>query len=408
MNTNSLIQKEADRCVKCGLCLPHCPTYRQLNDEGDSPRGRIALIQGLIQQKLDPSDKLLGHLDRCLMCRACESMCPSGVKYGTLIEQTREALFSKQLTLKPAGRAAAMMEQFVTNAPHRRGLNRLLRLYQNSGLGWLVRHSGLLRPFGVQRLENVVPKLGAPLPTEEYHPAIGIHRGDIGLFVGCMGDSLDTSTTLAAIQLLTHLGYGVHLPQAQNCCGALHRHRGDNEQAEKLATENSKAFEELVIDALVYCASGCGSTLQDLEKIGQNDAPIVEIGQFLTEVEWPETVELRPCGKKIAIHLPCSLNHVLCHGDAPAKLLSKIPGIEIVALPDNRDCCGAAGDYMLRHPEIADDLRDQKLRHLDEIQPDILVSSNVGCAMHIAAGLRDVGLKIEVIHPVSLLARQLP
>lgn len=407
MNTNSLIQKEADRCVKCGLCLPHCPTYRQLNDEGDSPRGRIALMQGLAQQKLEPGEKLLGHLDRCLMCRACESMCPSGVNYGTLIEQTRESLFSERHRVRPTGRATAMMEQFVTNAGHRRRLSTLLRLYQRSGLGWLVRHSGLLRPFGVQRLEGVVPKLGPPLPAQEYYPPVGAQRGTVGLFVGCMGDSLDTPTTHAAIALLTHLGFGVHLPPAQNCCGALHKHRGDRQQAEMLAANNRKAFAGLAIDTLIYCASGCGSTLQQLQKVGQGDAPIVEIGQFLTEIEWPETVELRPCGKRVAIHLPCSLNHVLRSGDAPAKLLAKIPGIELVPLPDNYDCCGAAGDYMLRHAEIADGVRAQKLRHLEEIRPDILVSSNVGCALHIAAGLRDVSLKIEVVHPVTLLARQI-
>ncbi len=411
MNTNSLIQKEADRCVKCGLCLPHCPTYLQLKDEGDSPRGRIALMQGLAQQKLNVSEKLLGHLDRCLVCRACEAMCPSGVKYGALIEQTRATLHNE--SNKSADRVSVMMQRFTTERPHRQQLSRLLRLYQQSGLGWLTRHSGLLRPLGLQRLEGVLPKLGTALPPQDYYPAIGTQQGEIGLFVGCMGDSLDTTTTHAAIQLLTHLGYGVHLPQKQNCCGALHLHRGELKEAEALASENRVAFSGLKIDALIYCASGCGSTLQKMTQVGASDAPIMEIGQFLTQIEWPSTLELRPLGtradsKRVAIHLPCSLNHVLRQGHAPEALLSKIPGIELIPLPDNQNCCGAAGDYMIRHPEIADNLRDDKLRHLDTIKPDILVSSNIGCALHIAAGLRETGLKIEVIHPVTLLARQLP
>ncbi len=398
--------KEADRCVKCGLCLPHCPTYQQRQDEGESPRGRIALMQGLAQKKLPLNEKLIAHLDRCLVCRACEAMCPSGVKYGELIEATRTTIFNEEAA--PSGPAAKMMQRFVTSPTHRRNLSRLLRIYQRSGLGWLTRHSGLLRPSGLQRLEGVLPKLASALPTRRYHPPIGEQKGEVGLFVGCMGDSLDTTTIHAAIRLLTHLGYGVHLPPKQNCCGALHLHRGDLKQADLLAKQNRDAFGELNIDALIYCASGCGSTLQKLEQIGCNDAPIMEIGQFLAQIEWPNTLTLRPLDKQIAIHLPCSLNHVLKQGHTPEALLSKIPGMKLVPLPDNQNCCGAAGDYMIRHPEIADELRDNKLRELDNIRPDILVSSNIGCALHIAAGIRDVGLKIEVVHPVTLLARQLP
>jgi len=399
--------KEADRCVKCGLCLPHCPTYQQLQDEGDSPRGRIALMQGLAQKKLPLSEKLIDHLDRCLVCRACEAMCPSGVKYGELIETTRASIIN-ETDAPDSDRATGMMQHFVTQPTHRRHLSRLLRVYQSSGLGWLVRHSGLLRPLGLQRLEGVLPKLSSALPTQHYHPPIGEQKGEIGLFAGCMGDSLDTATIHAAIRLLTHLGYGVHLPPKQNCCGALHLHRGDLKQADVLASENRNAFSELNIDALIYCASGCGSTLQKLRQIGRNDAPVMEIGQFLAQAEWPETLALRPLGKQIAIHLPCSLSHVLKQGHAPEALLSRIPGVKTVPLPDNQNCCGAAGDYMIRHPEIADELRDNKLRQLDTMRPDILVSSNIGCALHIAAGIREVGLKIEVIHPVTLLARQLP
>ncbi len=405
MKINSFIQKEADRCVKCGLCLPHCPTYQQLKDEGDSPRGRIALMQGLAQHKLLPDEKLLAHLDRCLLCHACEAMCPSEVKYGELIKETRAALHSE--TTAPAGRAAGMMQRFVTEPDHRRHLSRLLRIYQNSGLGWLARHSGLLRPLGLQRIEGVVPKLGAALPTQDYYPPIGEQKGDIGLFVGCMGDSLDTTTIHAAIQLLTHLGYAVHLPQNQNCCGALHLHRGDLKQAEALANENRTAFSDLRIDALIYCASGCGSTLQKLEQVGSSETPVLEIGQFLAQIEWPKGVKLRPLDKRIAIHLPCSLSHLLHQGAAPEALLSKIPGVTLVPLPENQNCCGGAGDYMLRHPALADSLRDSKLRQLDIVRPDILVSSNIGCALHIAAGVRGTDLKIEVIHPVTLLAQQI-
>ncbi len=413
MKINLLIQKEADRCVKCGLCLPHCPTYQLLKNEGDSPRGRIALMQGLAQQKLEASEKLRGHLDRCLVCRACEAMCPSEVKYGEMLEQTRASL-----PHEPPARTAVMMQRFTTEHGHRQQLSRLLRLYQRSGLGWLVRHSGVLRPLGLQRLEGVLPTLGAALPPQDFYPAINITKGEVGLFVGCMGDSLDTTTTHAAIRLLTHLGYDVHLPKEQNCCGALQLHRGEMKQAEALADENRVAFSGLNIDALIYCASGCGSTLQ---RLGQVDTahvltvnvPVLEIGQFLAQIEWPDELELRPLGtcadsKRIAIHLPCSLQHVLHQENAPERLLSKIPGVELISLPDNPTCCGAAGDYMMRHVEIADNLRDNKLRALEAMRPDILVSSNIGCALHIAAGLRELSLKIEVIHPVTLLARQLP
>lgn len=407
MSINSL----ANRCVKCGLCLPHCPTYQLFNDEGESPRGRIALMQGLAQQKLSPSKQLLGHLDRCLVCRACEAMCPSGVKYGELIEQTRASLHRE--TVEPPTRTTMMMQRFTTDHGHRQQLSRLLRLYQKSGLGWLARHSGLLRPLGLQRLEGVLPKLGTALPSQDYYPPLGEQRGELGLFVGCMGDSLDTTTTHAAIRLLTHLGYGVHLPQSQNCCGALQLHRGETRQAEALIDKNRAAFSDRNIDALIYSASGCGSTLQRLEQVGTKHAPIMEIGQFLAQITWPEGLKLRPLdtragSKHIAIHLPCSLSHVLHQEETPEMLLSKIPGITLTPLPENQTCCGAAGDYMVRHAAIADTLRDHKLRELEALRPDILVSSNIGCALHIAAGLREAGLKIEIIHPITLLARQLP
>ena len=406
MNRHSFIQKEADRCVKCGLCLPHCPTYQLLGDEGESPRGRIALMQGLVQQKLAPSEKLIGHLDRCLMCRACEAMCPSGVKYGELLEQTRLHLSSE--ASKPARGATQLMQRFVAEPAQRRKFTRLLRLYQSSGLGWLARHSGLLRPLGLRRFASLLPKLGAALPMRNEYPAIGKQKGVVGLFVGCMGDSLDTTTTRAAIKLLTHLGYTVQLPANQTCCGALHLRRGEAMQAAALANENRTAFSQINIDALIYCASGCGSTLEKMGLSSENSTPILEIGQFLAQIEWPDAPNLRPLNRQVAIHLPCSLTHALHQGERPAALLSKIPEITLLSLPAHQHCCGAAGDYMIRQADIADQLRDSTLEQIHALRPDIMVSSNIGCALHISAGLRDSGAEIEVIHPVTLLARQLP
>jgi glycolate oxidase iron-sulfur subunit len=284
-----------------------------------------------------------------------------------------------------------------------------LRLIQRSGLQALSRRIGFTRLLGLARLDALLPALG-PLPAwREYYPPTGRQCGAVALFLGCFADFADRPTLNAAVYLLARIGYGVHIPRRQTCCGALHLHQGDRVIARHLAECNAAAFNGLPIDAVINTSSGCGVTLTEYPR---NDfprlaTPVRDISEFLAGVSWPDDIRFAPLAKRAAVHDPCSLSNVLHQAKMPYQLLARIPDLELVALPDNRRCCGAAGSYMLSQPEIADRLRDEKIAVLRKLDAEILVTSNPGCALHLRAGIRTAGLNIEVMHPVALLARQM-
>ena len=231
----------------------------------------------------------------------------------------------------------------------------------------------------------------------------------MALFLGCFADFADRPTLNAAVQVLTRLGYGVHIPSRQTCCGALHLHQGDRDIARHLAEHNAAAFNGLQIDAVINTASACGATLVEYPRndFAPLQAPVHDINTFLAELPWPAELNPAPLAKKVAIHDPCSLGNVLHQAKAPYQLLARIPQLEIVALPDNRSCCGAAGSYMLTQPDIADRLRDDKIAALRTLEADMVVTSNPGCALHLRAGIKASGLNLPLMHPIELLAKQL-
>jgi len=402
---NSQLLNATDRCVMCGMCLPHCPTYQISRDEGESPRGRIALIQGLVDGRLAPNPRLEAHLDHCLGCRACEAVCPSGVAYGEIIDGGRAALYDP----RKAPPALHMLFSLVPRPRRLRFAGRVLRFMQRSGLQGLARGTGLTRILGLSRLDALLPPL-APLPAwRAYYPPRAEHRGELALFLGCFADFADRPTLKSAVSILTRLGYGVHIPPRQTCCGALHLHQGDRPIARHLAECNTAAFNGLGIDAIINTASGCGATLAEYRRYDFPGlrAPVRDISTFLTEALQAQELVPASLEKRVAVHDPCSLSHVLRESASPYRLLARIPGLKTVALPDNRRCCGAAGSYMLTQGPIADRLRDDKIAALRELAADILVTSNPGCALHLRAGIRASGMKVPVMHPVTLLHRQL-
>jgi len=417
LDLRKLITSEADQCVKCGLCLPHCPTYRKTLDEGDSPRGRIALMQALAAGRLPAGGRLAFHLDRCLVCRACERACPSGVRYGPLIDASR-ALLAATREDSPRGRSIWLRNRLLSWIAAGQGRHnqaaRLLHMYSASGLRRLARRSGLLRGLRLDRLDALLP--GQPATTRRrlhYYPPRGREQGQVALFTGCMMDLFTPDALDASIRLLTRAGYGVHLPPGQGCCGALHLHAGDLAEAGVLARRNLAAFNALRPDAVLYTASGCGATLRDytvwpMSEAGAGfTAPVLDVTRFLADLAWPADVSFTPLARRVAIQDPCLQRNVLRDVTPPYRLLERIPGLEIIALPGNEYCCGAAGAYMLEQPELSDELRTDKLDALQRCGAEILVSSNIGCAIHLAAGLRLAGRDVEVVHPVCLLERQL-
>ena len=395
----------ADLCVKCGLCLPHCPTYQLAGHEGDSPRGRIMLMQGLATERIVPSSSLERHLDGCLGCRACERVCPAAVPYGELIDAGRNQLaVARPARLRLARALGAVLS--------RRSLRRLtaasLWLYATSGARKLLRRWHLLGNGPLARLESVLPnieRLRAPSM-----PAIAEPRGAVGVFIGCLGDIAERAVAHDLAQLLADCGYAAEIVAGQTCCGAIDQHAGNPARAEQLANRNIEAFSHKAANTILPLATGCAATLRDYPRLAPGGGKafaerLQDPVAFL--LEQGDRLRFRPTPLKVAIHEPCTQRNVIRRGDALRTLLARIPELEIVELDPSHRCCGAAGSHFISHPQEADALLAPKLAAATKLRPDVIVSSNIGCSLHLAAGFSraDDGFSPELLHPLRLLAR---
>ncbi|MDO9169365.1 MAG: (Fe-S)-binding protein [Methylobacter sp.] len=393
---------DADICVKCGLCLPHCPTYTQTQNENESPRGRIALIQAWAGRHLDTSKKLIEHIDNCLLCRSCERVCPAVVPYGRLINNFREQIREE--------RDATLSVSLLKRVSHNKTAARLaqsgLRLYQTTRLQKMARSLNLPGLLRLDKVDRLLPDYHEPTALASHYPATAEIRGTVGLFIGCMGALLDHQTVNAAIKVLTAAGFNVSVPERQGCCGALDLHDGDKATYDRLAATNCGAFADNNLDAIVTIASGCGSQMQEYQQ-AEFAGKVVDISQFLIKSGCNLSEQLLPLSASVCLHTPCSLKNVMREEQGALKLLQQIPDIKLSPLPATVQCCGSAGSYMLDHPQMADALLGELLTAALTQPPEYLLSSNIGCALHIAAGLRERGIVLEVLHPITLIARQL-
>jgi glycolate oxidase iron-sulfur subunit len=393
---------DADLCVKCGLCLPHCPTYNKTQNENESPRGRIALIQAWAGKHLETSKKLVEHIDNCLLCRSCERACPAVVPYGRLINNFREQIKGE----RDATLSVSLMKRISHNKTAGRLAQSGLKFYQTTALQKAARLLKLPELLRLDKIDRLLPDYHEPKPLAPFYPATTDVKGNVGLFVGCMGSLLDHETVDAAIKVLTAAGFNVSIPEQQTCCGALDLHDGDTQTSEQLAATNCSAFAENSLDAVVTIASGCGSQMREYRQ-ADFAKKVVDISQFLVKSGCDLSDQLRPLAASVCLHTPCSLKNVMREEQGALKLLQQIPDIKISPLPAAIQCCGSAGSYMLDHPQMSQALLNDLLNVALEDRPEYLVSSNIGCALHISAGLRERGVALEVLHPITLIARQL-
>ena len=406
MNDYDDILRLADHCVKCGLCLPQCPTYQLSRNENESPRGRIALMQALAANQLDArDDSLYRHLDNCLLCRRCEYVCPSGVQYGRIMDRAREHITQQ----RPPSRSEKFGRQLLSR--HMPGVYQALRLYQKSGAQKLLRPV-LKHNKKLDYLQNLMPPLPSLATFKSDYPVKTKTTRQVAIFTGCMGTSFDAPTLDAAVTLLNALGYRVRLPDKPHCCGALQQHRGQAAETQALAMNNLQIFAEQDDEAVLFLASGCGAQLleypqrdweqdQQRQKAEQLQKKLQDISSFLLKALQKNPLSFRPLNKCVVVHQPCSQRHVLGLPDVAAQLLAQIPDLQLRSLPDTSACCGAAGDYMLRHPQTAQALRQHLLDKILLDETDIIVSTNIGCSLFIQAGIEERG--IRVMHPVQLL-----
>jgi glycolate oxidase iron-sulfur subunit len=401
-------------CVHCGLCTAACPTYAETGDENESPRGRIYLMRGVTDGRLELNDRVRGHLELCLDCRACETACPSGVEYGKLIEPFRAAMDAapEQSRRRDWFRRSILFGLF----PYAKKLRRALwpaRIAQRTGLLRLLEATRATRllPRELRRMIEMLPpprREEGPLP--EFLPAVGRRRATVALFTGCIGDAMFRHVNWATARVLQQNGCDVHVPPKQTCCGAIHFHAGSSAPARAFADQNVNAFPVGRFDAVVNNVAGCGSMLKEY---GHNwhdarqadraawSANVRDVNEFLDQLGLvqPEG-EIRQVA---TYHDACHLLHAQRIHDAPRRLLALIPGLELRELPETELCCGAAGTYNLTQPEMSDRLSRRKFANIEKTGANLVVTANAGCALQIAREAHRQGRRLVVAHPMELL-----
>ncbi len=397
-----------DRCVKCGLCLPHCPTFTLTGNEADSPRGRISLMQWL-DEAPDISPGLLTHIDRCLSCGACEAMCPSKVPFGALMDTTRARL-APQHHNSFVDRVLSLVGTGLLTSPRAlRMAGPLMGGYRRLGLpvllGKLPGTAGRLNRFLRGRTDPGTAPAPSTLPQHPEETGTRLH-----LFPGCTGHALDQQTLDDAQHLLLALGFDAVTSRATACCGALHQHTGHPDTADSLATHNRAALNDDA--AVISIASGCAAHLQNYDSLHTVDTSppfstrVSEIMAFLARQD-SASLDFVPCEHPVGVYIPCTQRNALHQSQAIFDVLNWIPGLETRHINPQGGCCGAAGSYMLTQPEFSDLLGDKVAEQVIGGDVRTLLTTNIGCSIQLQARLHEQGARVDVIHPVSLLRRQL-
>lgn len=435
------------QCIHCGFCLPTCPTYAVLGVEMDSPRGRIYQMQAVAEGRLAVNEDFVEHMYCCLGCRACETACPSGVQFGKLIEAAREQIQIEaasttmdQEQVHPADEypvteksmeslAGTLLRRFFFDVmlPSRLITTLVfsgLKIYQRSGLQALVRRLGLLdmvdalpTPFQgkLKQPEALMEQAGGdivPMPLPEITEAHGERRYRVGFISGCIMDQVFRDINEATLRVLAANGCEVITPPQQQCCGALHVHAGEAERGRQLARQNIDVFEPYQCDAIIINSAGCGSNLKEYGHLLRDDAEYAEratafsdkvkdISEFLVSIEL--NTQMGEVKRKVAYHDACHLAHGQKIRQQPRELLKGIPGIELRTLKEADWCCGSAGIYNITNQEMAGELLERKMGHIDACGADVIATGNPGCMLQIAKGARERDMAVEVIHPVQLL-----
>lgn len=418
-----LNEDELLNCMRCGFCLPSCPTYMESGgDEVHSPRGRIALMKAVRDGFIEPDEEVENSLNMCLGCRACEPVCPSGVNYGHLLEEVRDIISQKKKQSMPVKvlRHVVFKELF----PHPTRMSRvvsLLGFYQRSGLQKAVRNMKLLNvlPEHMRTMEKVLPAIPSVKEMKK-HPNLIHSTGQqplkrVAFFTGCLMDTMFRKTNDATIKLLQLAGCEIVIPPTQNCCGALHGHSGEKEVAKELARKNIEAFENLQVDYIILNAGGCGAFLCEYDHLLGDDPAwahrakkfsekITDISEVLIDLDFHKQYHLELPDQVVTYQDSCHLRNVMKTAQPPRTLLHAIRGVEFREMKDADRCCGSAGIYNIVQPEMSMQILDHKMENVNETKATTIVTANPGCLLQMKIGIEREGQEhVKVVHIVDLL-----
>jgi glycolate oxidase iron-sulfur subunit len=401
-----------DKCVHCGFCLPSCPSYLLLGQEMDSPRGRIYMMKAGVEGRLSISAPVVQHFDTCLGCMACETACPSGVRYAPLVEETRAAIEREHTRSIPDALFRGLLFRLLPYP------NRLRALSLPLGLVSLLRRAPRALALLPRRIENLIAL--APSPTlssvmrdvSERTPAQGEQRLRVGLLTGCVQRAFFGDVNEATVRTLAAEGCEVLAPRRQGCCGALALHAGHDREARAFAKRLIATFEEQSVDQVVVNAAGCGSTMKQYGDLLRDDpawaerarrfqATVRDVTETLAGLD-PRAPRAR-LDISVAYHDACHLAHAQGVRREPRALLESIPGLTIAPIAENEICCGSAGIFNLVQPEMAAELGRRKAERIAEAKADIVATSNPGCILQIGAAARVRGHDLRVFHVVQVL-----
>jgi glycolate oxidase iron-sulfur subunit len=403
---------ELYQCVHCGLCLNACPTYRALRIESESPRGRIHLVRAAAEGRIELNQGFAGHLNLCLMCRACETACPSGVKYGRIAEAARAAIGPPGSKL---GRAIANLAftRLLPFPARLRAAARLLRLYQRSGAERMMRWILPRRLSDMSAMLPAVPRRFFA-PDAEILAPIGVRRARVGMLGGCVMSVLFSAVDEATLRVLRKNGCEVVLPKNQLCCGALNIHNGETVAAKEMARRNIDAFLAFDLDAIVVNAAGCGAAMKEYgyllrddpayaEKAERFAALVKDAGEFLFSLGI--VAPTAAVGLSVTYQDPCHLAHGQKVRSQPRALLQAIPGIKLLEMNTPDRCCGSAGIYNITHSAMSQELLQEKMRSIAATGATAVVAPNPGCMLQLRYGASRYGPPVEVFHLMDLLDR---
>ncbi|MBI3961790.1 MAG: 4Fe-4S dicluster domain-containing protein [Deinococcus sp.] len=404
--------RKAQSCIHCGLCLEHCPTYRETGNEAASPRGRIYLMRAVAGGRMGMTQAFVDQMYLCLDCRACESACPSGVPYGQLVEAARGQIERNRRRPWWQSRLRQLVYAQLLPSPALLALAFWpARFYLALARRWPVER---LLPSRLRALSELLPReIGAPFWPAHYQqvPAQGQARRRLAFFSGCVMSFALPDVHRVTLQVLARAGCAVETPPEQTCCGALAVHAGERGIARALARRNIAVFEKLGVDQVVVNSAGCGAMLKEYGELLARDHQYAErahrfahqvkdVSEVLFELPRPP---MRPLPVKVAYDEPCHLQHGQRISAQPKQLLQEVPGLELVKLPGADRCCGSAGIYNLTQPAMSQRLLAQKVQAVQDSGAQVVATGNPGCILQIRRGLRQAGSPIPVVHPVELL-----